>query len=301
MANTVVLTGNINAALKETLLVAFRNETAKKPIWKDCGFKEINSKDLFEDIQEYAGLGPAPEKKQGAQMAVDVIQQGYGKRIYQTAYAVMMPVSEEAIRFNKYREAIMGSESIAEALRLAQEIKAAQVFADAFDANAAVATTDGVALCSTAHKLAKGGTFANRPSADAALSHSSLEQIMQLCRTMPGGNGYPMGVQPEILLVHSDKIETAERITMSPLQNDTANHTYNTLKGKVRVQGNPFFASVTNWFVVTNHKHGLHCIWTARPEFKEYSVESQRNKVYDGYEMFAMDCFDPRGLIGVNA
>lgn len=297
----IVTTGHISQSLKETLLFAFRTETAKKPVWKSCGFKEINSKDYYEDVTEYAGLGLAPEKKQGAQMAVDVVQQGYTKRITQVAYALMMPVSEEALRFSRYREAIMGAETLAESMRLTQEYKAAQVFADAFDANAPTAHPDALAMCSTAHKLPKGGTYKNRPSTDASLAHTSLEQIFQLCRTIEGSNGYPAGVMPEILVVHSDKLETAERILNSPLQNDTANHTYNTLKGKVRPQGNPYFASTTNWFVVTDHKYGLHCIWTQRPEFREYSVESSRAKVYDGYEMFAMDSFDPRGVIGVNA
>lgn len=301
MPSNVVTTGVVSGALKNTLLFAFRNEAKKTPLWKSCGFKEINSKDLYEDVTEFATLGPAPVKKQGAQMSVDMIQQGYTKRVVQVAYAIMMPVAEEAIRFNKYREAIMGAESIAESLRLTQELKAAEVFANAFSTTSEQVHPDGKALCATDHALPKGGTYQNAPTTATSLSHTSLEQIMQLCRTLPGGNGYPMGVVPQLLVLHSDLQERAERILMSPLQNDTANHTHNTLKGKVKVVGNPYFASTTNWFIITDHKYGLHCIWTQRPEFREHSVETSRTKVFDGYEMFAMDVFDPRGVIGINA
>lgn len=292
--------GHIDRSLKLTLLDAWVNVLDKEAIWKKCGFTEKNSRDFFEDVVEYSPLGPAPRKVIGEQMSADAIAQGFGKRINQIPYAVMMKVSEEALKFNRYGDAVLSAKRIGESLRLTQELITAGVFADAFDANAAVASGDGEALVSLTHKLVKGGTFANAPAVPASLNHLTLEAICQLARTMPGGNGYPMGVMPQILIIHTDLIEEAQRIMMSPLQNDTATFTYNTLKGKVRIQGNPFLASKTNWFVITDHDYGLCVIWTQKPKFRTYSEESHFTKVFDGYMMLAADCIDPRAIIGVD-
>src|SRR6476619_4866089 len=98
-----VQTANIDASLKETLLFAFNTKSEGPAEYKKCGFQEITSTDAYEEMAEYAGFGPAPRKGELAQMAVDVTQQGYVKRINQIPYAIKMPVSREAKKFAKYK------------------------------------------------------------------------------------------------------------------------------------------------------------------------------------------------------
>ena len=181
---------NESAALKETLLFAFKTASQGTPEYKNMGFNEINSEDAYEEMAEYAGFGPAPVKAELAEMAVDVVQQGYIKRVIQIAYAIMMPVSEEAIRFNKYKEAIDGAGSIAESLRLRVEYLCADLFANAFDSTN-YAGPDGLSLCNTAHKLIRGGTYSNRMATDASLSETALETIITMCRKIPGSHVTP--------------------------------------------------------------------------------------------------------------
>jgi hypothetical protein len=52
--------------------------------------------------------------------------------------------------------------------------------------------------------------------------------------------------------------------------------------------------------MITSAKRGLMCIWTQKPDFREYNTEANRAKVYDGYQMFAMGFVDPRCIIGSN-
>jgi len=156
-----VLTANISASLKETLLFAFRTSLEGPTIWSKCGFKEMTSKDAYEDMTEYAGLGLAPVKQQLAQMGVDVVQQGYTTRFNQVAYAIMMPVSEEALRMKKYNEAIDGAGSIAESLKQTQEFIASDIFGNAFDGTN-FAGVDAVSMCSTAHPLIKAAPTRTR-------------------------------------------------------------------------------------------------------------------------------------------
>lgn len=297
---TGMLTANISLSLKETLLFAFRTSLEGAAVWSQCGFKEMTSKDAYEDMVEYAGLGLAPIKQQLAQMSVDVVQQGYSTRFNQVAYAVMMPVSEEALRFKKYNEAIDGAASIAESLKQTQEFIASDIFGNAFDTTN-FAGPDGVSLCSTAHPLIKGGTYSNRFATDMSLSETALETMFTQCRKMPGSNGLPVGVKPMKLVIPAELEWEAKRILRSELQNDTANNAINSMKGELSdYQVNRYLPSTSNWFTVTSAKRGLMCIWTQKPDFREYNTEANRAKVYDGYQMFAMGFVDPRCVIGSN-
>jgi hypothetical protein len=300
MAVAGFVTANESASLKETLLFAFKTNSEGTPEYKGMGFNEVTSDDAYEEMVEYAGFGPAPVKEQLAQMAVDVVQQGYTKRITQVAYAVMMPVSEEAIRFNKYKEAIDGAGSIAESLRLRVEYLVADIFANAFDATN-FAGPDGASLCSTTHKLIRGGNYSTRLATDASLSETALETVITQCRKMPGSHGYPVGIMPKRVIGPPDLEFEAKRILKSDKQNDTMNNAINAVKDEGIVwKGNRFMASTTNWFVGTSAKKGGYIIWTQKAEFRDYGVNAQRAQVYDGYEMLGVDVVDPRGFIGSN-
>lgn len=292
-------TADESAALKETLLFAFKTASEGTPEYKGMGFNEINSDDAYEEMTEYAGFGPAPAKAELAQMSVDVVMQGYTKRITQVAYAISMPVSEEAIRFNKYKEAIDGAGSIAESLRLRVEYLCADLFANAFDGTN-FAGPDGVATCSTAHKLIRGGTYSNRMATDASLSETALETVITMLRKMPGSHGHPVGLEAKRIIGPPDLEWEAKRILNSDKQNDTMNNAVNTMKGVATWKGNRFMASTTNWFVGTSAKKGLYIIWTSKPDFRDYGVNAQRAKVFDGYQMLGVDIVDPRSLIGSN-
>jgi len=294
-------TAHIDASLKETLLFAFKTASEGTPEYKGMGFKEVNSNDFYEEMTEYAGFGPAPAKDQLASMAVDVVMQGYTKRINQIAYAIMMPVSEEAIRFAKYDEAIDGAASIAESLRLRVEYLVADVFGNAFDSTN-FAGPDGVSLCNTAHKLIRGGTYSNQLATAASLSETALETIVTMCRKIPGSHGHPVGLFPEQVIGPVDLEWEATRILASSQQNDTMNNAINALKSntKLKWKGNRFMSSTTNWFVDTSVKKGGYIIWTSKPDFREYGINAQRAKVFDGYQMLGVDVVDPRAYIGSN-
>ena len=296
----IVKTANIDASLKETLLFAFKTSSEGPPEYKGCGFQEITSADAYEEMTEYAGFGPAPLKAEGAQIASDTVMQGYTKRIIQRAYAIQMGVSKEALKFKKYDEAIDGAASIKESLRLRVEYLAADVFANAFDATN-FAGPDGASLCSTSHKLIRGGTFSTRMATDASLSETAIETIITQCRKMPGSHGHPVGIMPKKIVGPYDLEMEAKRILKSSQQNDTMNNAINAIQDEgITFKGNRFMASTTNWFTLTSAKKGLYVIWTTKPEFEEYGVNAQRATVYDGYEMLGVDYVDPRCLIGSN-
>lgn len=302
MANLGVVTGQFtDNVLRGSLMEAFRvSLESTKPKWKEIGaFEEKTSKKAFEEIAEFAGLGLAPRKEELAQIAVDVVKQGYTKRINQLAYAIQMPVSEEAKRFKQYNEAIDGAKSIAESLQQTQEVIMHDVFGNAFSTTLGLGP-DALCLCSTAHKLPRGGTFATAITA-ASISSTAIEAMMILARKMPGSNGLPVGVQMKTILVPEDRLYDARRILKSDGQWDTANRSINALaEDGLQIKASRYLPSTTNWFGLTDAKMGLLVIWTQKPEFREYGVDSTRAHIFDGYQMFGVDWVNPRRVIGSN-
>ena len=298
MSLGVVSTNMSRQALTGTLMDSFRESIKTKDVrWKKCGFEKRSSKRAFEEIQEFAGLGPAPAKEELGQIKIDVVKAGYVKRINQAATAVQMPVSEEALMFNQVDKAIMGAESIAESLILAQELDAADVFGNAFSSTLGLGP-DGQPLCSATHKLPKGGTTSNRMTA-ASIAETSIEAMLIMAKKMPAGNGYPMGVRVKNLVIPVDLEFRARRILRSEKDPNSANNTINAIKGELgEPVTNVYLPSSTNWFGITDAKLGLLAIFTQEPDFREYGIDQTRAHVYDGWQMYGFDWVNFRICIG---
>lgn len=289
------------AALKGTLKRMFyRTMESQKPVYKECGFEEDTTKDPFEDYSSMTGLGLAPAKKELAQIAVDVPKQNGTKRISLTAYALMMPISEEARRFGKYKEMTKGAKLVAESLNMTVEYLAADVFGKAFSTTQNLSPIDSKPLVSDTHKLGGGGTFSNYLGS-VSFSQTSLEQAIIVGRKLPNDRGMPIGVPngDRLLVINEDYTFEAERILNSTNQSDTANNAINTLKGKFKVAPNRFLPSTSNWFI--RHQAvegGLIILWETKPEFREGKDDKTRALFFDGYMMVAADWFEPRAVLG---
>lgn len=298
MSLGVISTSFSRQALTGTLLDSFRAATKTKDVrWKQCGFEKRSSKRAFEEIQEFAGLGPAPLKEEMGQIKIDIVKSGYVKRINQAATAVQMPVSEEAMMFNQVDKAVQGAESIAESLILAQELDAADVFGNAFSTTLGLGP-DAKPLCSATHKLPKGGTASNAMTA-ASIAETSLEAMLIQAKKMPAGNGYPMGVRVQKLVIPVDLEFKARRVLKSERDPSSANNTINAIKGEFSDPvTNIYLPSTTNWFGITDAKLGLLAIFTQEPDFREYGIDQTRAHVYDGWQMYGFDWVNWRSVIG---
>lgn len=295
-----MITENIKASLKETLDITWGDEMKGELQWEQCGFKVTSKQDAYIDDQEYAGTGFAPQKQENAQIAVDEVVEGYSKRYTMRTFALRMVVSEETILFKKYDKAVDGAGNIARSLKLTQEAEGAAVFINSFSSTYVGA--DGVSLCSTAHKLAKGGTYSNMFSTALSLSETAVEQMWVNMRKLPSSNGIQQGgVKLSKLVVPSDLRWRAMKILKSDQQNDTANNAINALKSaNVTSVDNFYFTSTSNWWGTADVKAGLRWIWAKRPDFREENQRSNFSLEYSGVEIFDCGWTDPRGVYGSN-
>lgn len=284
--------------LRGSLFDTFRNSIDKsEKLYKKCGFKEVPSDKAFEEITEFAGLGIAQRREQLQQGITDVVKEGYTTRIEQYAYSMNNPVSYEALKFKKYRDAIMGMESVAESMATTIEILHADVFANAFSSTLGL-LPDGQPICSASHKLPRGGTFSTTLGA-VALSETGFETALIAADKIPAGNGIPMGKKAKGLVGPPEYKFEAKRILKSQLQNNTANNAINALADEgLNYVSNRHFASSSNWFMNLETKYGLMTIWTEKPNVVEVGQDLNRATIYSGNMMLGIACVDPRCLLG---
>lgn len=288
------------AAIRGTLKKVFRHklETDDK-VWKQCGFEEDETDKPFEEYSTVTGIGLAPRKEEFAQIAIDVPRQNYTKRVNVYQYAIMMPISEEAKRFRKYKEMFDGSEMVAESLNFTVEYLCADIFGNAFSTS--YLGVDAKPLVSSTHKLGKGGTASNYIGA-VSLSQSGLETALIQARKMPNDVGIPIGIPKGKMLIVCNEDETfnAARILKSTLQSDTANNTINVLKDVgFEVAPNRYLPSTSNWFLRHQKvKNSLMVLWEMKPDLRDHGDDKTRAMFFDGYQSLGVDFYEWRGVQG---
>lgn len=296
-----------DAVLKGRVLSAFRHRYEEKtPIYKQCGFETMTTDAPFEELTSFTGIGLAQRREEFQQVAIDVPKQNYTKRISVLSYAIMIPVSDEALRFLKknkmpLRTFLKPAQLVAESMAETKEILASDVFGNAFDTN--FTGMDGQPLVSASHKLGRGGTFSNYIG-NVSLSQEGIEAAMIQGRKMPNDVGLPTGVGDEerIILTNEDLSFDLERILESTLQSDTANNTKNVLKGKkLRPQTNRYLPSASNWFMInTGIKDGLIELVETDVTLKEFGDDKTHTMYFEAYMMLTFDLFEPRRTQGSN-
>lgn len=303
MATPILGTSNIPSTLKPTLDLVWGNTQKKRMYWKDLGFKVSNSSDAFEDDQEFAGLGPAPAKEQGAMLQFDTIQQGFAKRYTHVTYGLRFTLSEEAIDDCKYDEAINGTENLGNALDLTQEYVITSVFINSFSSSFVGA--DALSLCNTAHLLPKGGTYSNMFTNALSLSETAIETAYANMSQLPDSNGHIVdGYRPKRLVVPVQLDFRANRILKSTQQNDTANNAINVLKGRgieLSDEQSPYLTSTSNWWLVSDIKAGIRVIWRKKPMFRDHNTEDNYTCTYSAIERFSAGWTNARDVYGSQA
>jgi len=295
-----------DASLRGTIMKMWRHRNgmqAKR--WEKQGFKKMTTKKPFEEFSRMSGIGPAPIKEQNAQTKIDVPKQGETKRVNVTARAVMIPISEEMQRFLSRgqispRQVLKPTEMVNDSVHIAMETDAADIFANAFDTTNAPGP-DLVSLVNDSHRLIKGGTDSNYIG-PVSFDQASLEAAAVQSRKFLDDVGIPVGVGDgeRILALPEDYVEEAERILMSTLQSDNANNAINVLKNKrYRIEGNPHFASSSNWFVVHPQIDGcLIMLVETEPRVDDFGDDKTGTRFFRAYVMYGVDFYEWRGIQG---
>ena len=256
----------------------------------------------FEEEVMLSGFGAAPTKSEGAAISFDNANESFTARYNHETVALAFSITEEAIEDNLYdRLGSRYTRALARSMAHTKQVKAADVLNNAFTAGAS-AGGDGVSLCSTSHPLTNGGTFANRPSTDADLNETSLEDALISIAGFVDERGLRIALRGTKLIIPRQLQFVAERLMVSNLRVGTADNDINAIRSMGMLPSgyavNDFLVDTDAFFILTDTPRGfLH--------FERSPLNTQMEADFDtgnmrfkARERYSFGFSDPRCVFG---
>lgn len=261
----------------------------RKDEWKAV-FTERNgiARNYHEEPVLY-GFGSAPELPDGTPVTYKaggvLFVKRYHYKVYGLAYALTLVLVEDG---DHIRIGTIYAQHLAQSLIETKETLTANVLNRAFNIN--FPGGDGVQLNSASHPIV-GGTFSNLLSAAAALSQTSLEQMLIQVRNAVDNTGRRIRVTPEALIVSPSNIFQAEVLQKSVLRAGTANNDINPVRSMGLLTKDPIvisrLTSPTAWWIKTDAQRGFQLLMRRRLTKSmegDFETDSTRYKATERYE-----------------
>jgi hypothetical protein len=272
----------------------------RKDEWKQVFREQSGIPRAYHEEPVLYGFGAAPQLPDG--MPVTYQQGGvlfskrYEYNVYGLAYALTKVLVEDG---DHIRIGSTYAKHLAQSLIDTQETLCANVLNRAF--NSSYLGGDGVCLSSASHPIV-GGSFSNVLATPAALSQTSLEQVLIQIRKAVDNNGKKIRLEPKQLIISPDNIFQAEVLLKSVLRAGTSNNDINPVKSLGQLNDSAAtlsrLTSTTAWWVQTNAPEGLK--WMTRRKLEksmegDFETDSIRYKsTFRGKEGWT----DPRAAFG---
>ena len=271
-------------------------------------FMAETSDRAFEEEVMLTGFGSAAVKQEGAGVVFDNATEAYTSRYTHETVALAFAITEEAIEDNLYdRLASRYTKALARSMANTKQVKAAAVLNNAFDTGGSYNGGDGVALCTTNHPLATGGTFRNELSTAADLNETSLEQSLIDIASFVDERGLKIAIQGRKLIIPKELQFTAERVLKTPLSTtltagNTAANDINAIMNMGMIpegyRVNHFLTDDNAFFIMTDAPNGLkHFIRSPIKTAIEGDFDTG-NVRFKARERYSFGWSDPRGIFG---
>lgn len=230
-------------------------------------FMNVESSDNAYEIDYHiAGTGPMPEMPEGTRPAADGLVQSGTKKYLHLPYGLISQVTRQLVEDDKYSVINQIPKAHARSALYAREAVSASVLNLG---GTLIITDDGVSLFNTAHPLPGGaeatstgpglanvinstGTYPNRPTPDADLSFTSLQQAVNTGYRFVDGRGIPSMMRLNKLYIPPELIFTAREILGSGGKPYTADNELNALAGEnITFEHLNYLTSPSAWFLMT--------------------------------------------------
>jgi len=268
--------------------------------WKQVFREERGIQRNYHEEPVLFGFGAAPELPDGTAVTYQsggvLFIKRYQYKVYGLAFALTKVLVEDG---DHIRIGQTYAKHLAQSLVETKETLAANVLNRAF--NGAYAGGDGKSLVATDHPIING-TFSNQLATAAALSQTSLEQLLIQIRNAVDNNGKRIRLNPKKLVVSPSNVFQAEVLLKSVLRAGTGNNDINPVKSMGLLDGGQAnlsrLTSTTAWWVETDAPEGLK-LMMRRPLEKsmegDFETDSMRFKSTERYDI---GWTDPRGVFG---
>ena len=246
------------------------------------------------------GMGAAPELPDGMAVTYQsggvLFQQRYLYKVYGLAFALTKVLVEDG---DHVRIGQTYAKHLAQSLIETKETLAANILNRAF--NGSYVGGDGVSLISDAHPIVNG-TFSNQLTTPAALSQTSLEQMLIQIRNAVDNNGKRIRLTPRKIVTGPSNVFQSEVLLKSVLRSGTADNDINPVKSMgLLSEGQANLSRITSstaWWIQTDAPEGLKLLMRRGLEKSmegDFETDSMR---YKATERYALGWTDPRGLYG---
>lgn len=297
----VISTGNHPKALWPGVIAWWGRDYNDYPKEWTQMFDEETSEKAYEEEVKITSFGLAPVKAQGASISYDSESQGQVTRYTHVTYALGFAVTMEELMDNLYAQVSQTRvQALARSHRITEEIVAADIYNNAFDAN--FPGSDGVSLLSASHPNVTGGTFSNVLSVAADLSETSLEDLITQMSLATDDRGLIIALKPKQLIVHPSNWWNANRILESVFQNDSANNAVNVLKATNAIPGGVmqghYLDAPNAWFLRTDAPRGLRRFTRMKATIEKDNDFGTKNALTSAVQRFSIGWSDPLTLFG---
>jgi hypothetical protein len=264
-------------------------------------FETETSERSFEEETKLSGFTAAPVKNEGASLAYDNAQEAWTARYNHETIAQGFSLTEEAIEDNLY-DSLSGryTKALARSMAYTKQVKAANVLNNGF--NSAFAGGDGVALFSTQHPLVSGGVNSNRPTTNADLNETSLENAVIQIAAWTDERGLLIAAKPVKLVVPPALMFVATRLLETELRVGTADNDINAIKNNGSIPGgytvNHYLTDTNGWYLTTDVPNGMkHFVRTPLQNSMDGDFDTG-NVRYKSRERYSFGFSDPLGMFG---
>ena len=271
-------------------------------------FMSESSDRAFEEEVMLTGFGSAAVKQEGAGVVYDNATESFTSRYTHETVALAFAITEEAIEDNLYdRLASRYTRALARSMANTKQVKAAAVLNNAFNTTGAYNGGDGVALCTTNHPLATGGTFRNELSTAADLNETSLEQSLIDIASFVDERGLKIAIQGRKLIIPKELQFTAERVLKTPLSttltgSDYAKNDINAIMNMGMIpegyRVNHFLTDTDAFFIMTDAPNGLKNFVRSPIKTAIEGDFDTGNVRFKARERYSFGWSDPRGIFG---
>lgn len=256
--------------------------------WKQIFTEETGIARAYHEEPMLYGMQSAPEMPDSNPVTYDSGGQLFVKRYPYTVYGLAFALTKVLVEDGDHiRIGATFAKHLAQSMTETLETVTANHLNRAFTSG--YTGGDGVILCSNAHTgavtfAASDPAVSNLLNTSAALSQTSLEQMLIQIRNAADARGKKIRLDPQKLVVAPGNAFQAEVLLKSVLRAGTTNNDLNPVKSMGQLTEIAVMSRLTSstaWFIKTDAKEGMKVLWRRKIEKSmegDFETDSVRYK-----------------------
>jgi hypothetical protein len=279
----------VSPILNEVVDSVFAQRTEE---WKQVAKEKQGVDRAYHEFPVLYGMPAVPEIPDGTAITYSTFGQAYIYRIVYKVYGMGFALTKILVEDGDHiRIGTIGAEQLAQAYVETEEVLVANLFNRAF--NSAYTYGDGVCWVANNHPLIIGGTYSNLLATPAALSQTSLEQLLIQIRNAVDYTNKRIRVAPLKIVTGPSNVLQAEVLLKTVLRAGGALNDPNpVLSLKMLPEGQANLSRITSttmWGIQTDAAGSPGCVMlTRRRQDKategDFETDSIRYKVTGRYQ-----------------